>query len=445
MFKKINNEKGIALVLALVVLVALTLMGIAALMTSSLDTQIAANERTAIQSQYAAEAGLAEAIARLNLGNTDADYAGSPPTGTNWPVTWAGNDGIQTTYKNWKKGFGTTISSTDSTTFFNYSVSVSFKPWVGNKVAFYNHTCGYNKSTFITGGQPVYYVKSKGKSGDYRSAVVLEITKDAYSYNIKGGFTANGGVDLRGNPTVDGTPHTETGAAGGSCSDANLSNPKPAVFANGTTDPPSSGTVVGGTATPWQRGGGTARYPWDALGITESAFNDLFANKQLISYSGSRSGELWVGGTGTVTSQSNGNKYNGTSQSIDGSGILVVHNPNFLPDNDTSVNAVGNGICEDGELGYPDFDNNTATADCYEQKAPAKLEVSKGTYKGLIVADQVSLSGNVTIIGAIISLTTILTDATGAGNPTIKYSCEAVEKYAGGKVKRKLSFNVLRE
>lgn len=429
MLKTVNNEKGIALILALMVLVALTLLGIAALNTSTLDMKVAANERAAIQAQYAAEAGIGETVGRMNLDSADTNYISTPTLGGAWPINWTNNPHAD--YKNWRKGFKREIKTTDGKAFFNYTVTVSIKPSEkgGNWVLFYNHSSNYMKSPFKSGGMPVYLISSIGSSGSYKSNVYLDITKDAYTYEIKGGFTSNGPVDLKGTPTIDGTSHTETGAPGGTCS--TLSSAMPGVFANGTTDPPSSGTVTG--TVPWERGGSTATTPWGALGLSESAFNDLFTNKQTVSYTGARAGEIWIGGTGTVTQQANGNIYNGTSQSVAGSGILVVHNPKFVA-----------GECPTTNPKYPWSENTDTTHPCYKEKAPAILTVSKDTFKGLIVADQVKLSGNVEIIGAIISLTTISTDATAAGNPTIKYSCEAIEKYAGGKVKRKLAWNVIR-
>lgn len=53
----IRNEEGSVIVLALVLLVLLTILGISATQTSTIEVQIASNERHAVQNLYQAEAG----------------------------------------------------------------------------------------------------------------------------------------------------------------------------------------------------------------------------------------------------------------------------------------------------------------------------------------------------------------------------------------------------
>lgn len=439
MLNTLKNEKGIALVLSLMVLAALTLIGIAAIMTSSLEMNIAGNEKVAIQAQYASEAGIGEAIGRLNLDSADPK-AIIPPTTPNppWPISWANNK--SSNYTNWQTGFRGTLGTTDGKAFYNYTVSIRFKPWVSGStmVAFYNQTSGYTKADYTTGGQPVYQITAIGSSGNYKSKTSLEITRDQYTYQISGGLNANGPIDVRGSPTLDGNAHKADGTAGqGSCSTPSLTGSLPAVFANGTTEHHGgAGTTVTPStvdsryppATPY-----SVLDPWSALGLTQAQFDAKFVRKD-IDYGGAPAGDLWVGGSGVVSS-ANPNMYRydaNATNGIAGSGILVVHNPRFVP-----------GVCGVGDPGYPDFTSNTSTDDCYELNAPAELNVSKGTFKGVVIADRVSLSGNVTIIGSVISLTTISTDATAAGNPSIIFSCEAIERFAGGKVKSKLAWNRL--
>ena len=71
----LNNEDGSVLVLALIMLVLLTLLGIAASRTSSIDIQISGNEIIYKQNLYMAEAGAMEAAQELE----DRDLKTSPP------------------------------------------------------------------------------------------------------------------------------------------------------------------------------------------------------------------------------------------------------------------------------------------------------------------------------------------------------------------------------
>jgi Tfp pilus assembly protein PilX len=54
---RIGNQEGSVIVLALILLVLLTLLGISATRTSTIEVQIAANERQAVQNLYQAESG----------------------------------------------------------------------------------------------------------------------------------------------------------------------------------------------------------------------------------------------------------------------------------------------------------------------------------------------------------------------------------------------------
>jgi len=97
------KERGFALVLALLVLVILTMLGLAALMTSTTDIKIATNVKTATKSLYIAEGGI-EAIsvelqnAAINKFTTTSSYdnlqihtIGSSPTTTlTNPINWVG-------------------------------------------------------------------------------------------------------------------------------------------------------------------------------------------------------------------------------------------------------------------------------------------------------------------------------------------------------------------
>ncbi len=67
-----QNEDGSVIVLALVLLVLLTILGISATRTSTIEVQIASNERHAVQNLYQAEAGDNYALEISNTWMTNA-------------------------------------------------------------------------------------------------------------------------------------------------------------------------------------------------------------------------------------------------------------------------------------------------------------------------------------------------------------------------------------
>ena len=77
----ITNDKGSALVLALLILVLLTLMGISATTTSTIEVQMAGNDKFHEMAFYAAESGWQEALNWL-----DRQYPGITDQ-----VGWDGN------------------------------------------------------------------------------------------------------------------------------------------------------------------------------------------------------------------------------------------------------------------------------------------------------------------------------------------------------------------
>lgn len=86
----LKNEDGSIIVLAMIMLVLLTLLGISATTTSSIEVQIAANENRALQNLYQAESGNHYALELTGTADTwmtdtflslDETTASSGPTG----------------------------------------------------------------------------------------------------------------------------------------------------------------------------------------------------------------------------------------------------------------------------------------------------------------------------------------------------------------------------
>lgn len=421
MFRRLNNDKGIALITALMVLAVLTMLGISATLVSSIDMKISGNEKTAIQQQYAAEAGISHGIVWLN--KTSLEPSPAP--------TWATR--TNSTFLNWVRSTKRTIMD-GTREFSTYSTSISYKKITKggtDMVAFYNKTSGFVNAPSDTGGWPVYVISSFARRGDYLSQRnVLEVTRKSYDFKVKGGLTAGGNLEFRGTPTLDGRHYDADGnpvTTGAGCRDPDLAQPMPAVYNNGTTIPVGTPNYFAspGITDPTKKGTDVPSSPWDALGIPY----DGKPGEDFVSLFPSTQG--WPKTYSAGSSLIGDNYYSnfGLNQNITGNGLLIIHNPNFVP-----------GQCGPTDPGYPNFTAPNATDDCHSSKAPAKLDANTGTFKGIIIADQVELKGNVTIIGALISLTTIQTEATGAGTPTIRYSCQAVEKYAGGQINRKLNW-----
>lgn len=96
-----RNQKGVVLVIALLMLLVLTLIGINAIGTSTFETSISGNERVGTDAFYAAEAGIQEAINQLpnnnpiprtKLGENSYYWTGGPKdkSGNEQPIKFIG-------------------------------------------------------------------------------------------------------------------------------------------------------------------------------------------------------------------------------------------------------------------------------------------------------------------------------------------------------------------
>ncbi len=64
------NERGVALVVAVLVMITATLLGVAAVMTSDIEIRISGNQRSSEKAFYAADAGVDSGVAwLLNMGH----------------------------------------------------------------------------------------------------------------------------------------------------------------------------------------------------------------------------------------------------------------------------------------------------------------------------------------------------------------------------------------
>jgi hypothetical protein len=75
---KLRDNKGSITLLAVILLVLLTLLGMAALSTSSIETQVAGNEMRSKLALYAAESGAAYVAERTDLYGPENITPGSP-------------------------------------------------------------------------------------------------------------------------------------------------------------------------------------------------------------------------------------------------------------------------------------------------------------------------------------------------------------------------------
>jgi Tfp pilus assembly protein PilX len=122
--RMIGNEEGSVLVLALIMLVLLTLLGIAATRTSEIEIQIAGNERTYKLNFFSADGAVMECCQRVDNGGTEMTAMNG--TQPNWMIDL-----------NNKNVSGVTVPYTDDiTNAANWTNDFSQKSSLGSDIRF---------------------------------------------------------------------------------------------------------------------------------------------------------------------------------------------------------------------------------------------------------------------------------------------------------------------
>lgn len=164
--KLTSSEQGVALVVALLMLVLLTALGIAATNTSIVEGWLSLNYRTTNEAFYAAEAGIQDAISRL----------------INGTVSDSGSENVT----DWN------VNNSYSSTNFNNTFTITHR-LVGNPSAV---------ATDPDTGEPYYLITSTGTSGSAQKTLkaVVSLT---YSSSFEKAIVGCDGIESDSNAETD--------------------------------------------------------------------------------------------------------------------------------------------------------------------------------------------------------------------------------------------------
>lgn len=182
---KIGEEKGVALILGMLLLLVATLIGINALNTSMVDVLIAGNERTSVQAFYVAEAGIHEFMGRFREGATH-EIVDSDPTNPNWKVLLASYPGKGAT----QIGY----SSANPNSYLSLQTKLDYGVEIKHKIDSMNQVVTY-------GGAPIYILRSFGFTRDGgNKALEVEIRKSS-GYDPPAAIYSERPISIQGNST----------------------------------------------------------------------------------------------------------------------------------------------------------------------------------------------------------------------------------------------------
>lgn len=160
--KPLNNESGMVLLLAMLIMSALILLGTTAVMESQTDLRISGNYKTSAIAFYSAEAGIEEARARLrlNFAPTASIIVDSAPTDPDWTASINAANSLQSA--------------------LSYTVNIKHKTNASNQIL-YCHSSGggatYTVNTTVSPAGPVYVLTSAGASSAAGKTLEAMVTK----------------------------------------------------------------------------------------------------------------------------------------------------------------------------------------------------------------------------------------------------------------------------
>jgi hypothetical protein len=366
----------------LVILLALGLVGGAAALLTSTEVRVAGMTGIGHRATDAAGAGLEHAVAH---------FGASGPT-TGWPVE----------------------GEVDG---FDYVVTIvadSFDFGSGRGAVHWSAGLHLND---VGDGQPIWVLTSRAERGSWRASEVLRVTASGLEIRSSAAIASGGGFSLTGNVTVSGVNVDESGhpvdpgdpSTSGACQEnkaAFLAEDGDSIEAKGSADLDGNPTYAGNdppyvAADPAP----TPATPEEVLGLPAGALDDY--RRTAAEFAADPVDPL----EGIVYITDDFGTDAGSGPTLDGTGVLIVHNPLFDP--------------REHDPHDPLYDPSRVADPRY---APASLgNKTGGIFRGLIIADRIDkFTGQATIYGSVMSLSRTH-ESSLSGQVHIQYSCAAVQ------------------
>lgn len=236
-----KNEKGAVLPLGLMFLAIISILGTTAVIMTTTDLKIGSNYRASEQALYTAEAGISEAMHRLNLKSSDSNFIGEAPESTP-ALGWGRYIVLQTGADKFKddpdwdlsgdfldNDADTIIDETGETypevatlqtidgTELTYLIKIYYKiedsqfkneDGDNDEVVLYGQDFGYGSNAPLIGTHPVKIIESTGfAENNTHKTIKTEVTKLSLDIDAKAAIACDEGIKFTGNSFISGFNH----------------------------------------------------------------------------------------------------------------------------------------------------------------------------------------------------------------------------------------------
>jgi Tfp pilus assembly protein PilX len=210
-----GNERGAILIVGLLVILVLTVLTMAAMISTGTELRIAANDRSAKEAFYIGEAGLEDARSRLQVGASASPIYDNQLTNPNW-AAFIGTP-AEAIAKGYSSGNSNQALYATLNSFLDYVVTIKHKlNSSGNILKWGDSNYDGSAEENATTGSPIYVITSEGhtstgaiKPVQIEAAQVPPVTAPAALYTkevttIQGTSTNVLGMDGCGTSNVPG-------------------------------------------------------------------------------------------------------------------------------------------------------------------------------------------------------------------------------------------------
>ncbi len=283
------QERGIALVVALLVLLVLSLLAVVMMATVMGDRKVAGHSTRETSALNTAEAGIAEACSRIR--NLDIQF-GANPRGVAQIFNCAPGSvpalGVDSTGFATAQTAGQYLRYTSTGRGVN-TLTVTYKT-DAQRTVIYKYDPAKNPPVQTLTGSPIYVVTSTGVEGPDKRTVVAEVFQKPIQVAVSGAFQAGLDVKFTGNAVACGYNHRAdtpvgTGSNGrngnpGDCNENLFANPPQWEWPSGSlagiwsTGAPGGSGASNAFGTPAKSENNPTFFagPWEALGMTQAEF-----------------------------------------------------------------------------------------------------------------------------------------------------------------------------